>query len=112
MTLIGWLMVLAIVGFVTLIALRLLPGYMEYLTVRQVVEQVYNQATPESTPATIRGDIQRRFTVNDVKSVSARDIEVTRQENRITIRLAYEYRTPVVGNVDAVLVFDRTYGPN
>lgn len=110
MTLIGWLMLLAILGFATLIALRLAPGYMEYLTVKQVVEQVYNQATPESTPAQIRADIQRRFTVNDVKAVHSRDIEVRRQDGQLSIHLAYEFRTHVMGNVDAVLVFDRMYG--
>lgn len=110
MTFLGWLILLGFLGMVTLIALRLTPGYMEYLTIRSVVQSVYDKSTPESTPMQIREDIQRRFTVNDVSIISARDIAVTRQDGVLSIHLAYEYRTPVLGNVDAVLVFDRVYG--
>lgn len=110
MTFLGWLILLGFLAFLTLIALRLMPGYMEYLTIRSVVQSVYDQSTPESTPAQIRTDIQRRFTVNDVSIINSRDIGVSKTDGVLTIHLAYEYRTPVLGNVDAVLVFDRVFG--
>lgn len=110
MTFIGWLVLLALLGFLTLIALRLTPAYMEYYKVLSSVESVYDQSTPESTPGQLRADIGRRFIINNITSVNQRDIGVSRDQGELSLHVFYEYRTPMMGNVDAVVVFDKTFG--
>ncbi len=110
MTMIGWLVLLVLIGFLTLIALRLIPGYMEFYTILQSVESVHGQATPETTAAQIRSDLSKRFNVNDVESVSPRDLIIKRQDGVLTIHVMYEFRVSMMGNVDAVIVFDRMVG--
>lgn len=110
MTMIGWLVMLVLIGFLTLIALRLIPGYMEFYTILQSVESVHGQATPETTFAEIRSSISKRFNVNDIESLSPRDLIIKRQDGVLSIHVLYEYRTPMMGNVDAVIVFDRMVG--
>ncbi len=112
MTMIGWLVVLALIGFIALIVLRLAPAYMEYYSVVQAMEQAHSQATPESTPAAIRQGIGRRFTINNITSVKPTDIKVTRVDGKFKLDLYYEYRTPMMGNVDAVVVFQKVVGEN
>ncbi len=110
MTMIGWLVLLALIGFLTLIALRLIPGYMEFYTILSSVESVHSQATPETTAAGIRSDLSKRFAVNDIESIKPSDLIVKRQDGVLTIHILYEFRTPMMGNVDAVIVFDRMVG--
>lgn len=110
MTMIGWLVMMVLIGFLTLIALRLIPGYMEFYTILQSVESVHGQATPETTPAQIRGNLSKRFVVNDIESLKPSELIIKRQDGVLTIHVLYEYRTPMMGNVDAVIVFDRMVG--
>lgn len=110
MTMIGWLVMMVLIGFLTLITLRLIPGYMEFYTIIQSVESVHGQATPETTPAQIRGNLSKRFVVNDIESLKPSELIIKRQDGVLTIHVLYEYRTPMMGNVEAVIVFDRMVG--
>lgn len=110
MTLIGWLFLLAVIGFLAIIALRLTPGYMEYFTIAQAMEQAHTQSSPESTIAQVREALLKRFVINNVKTIRAHDIKITRVDGEFTLSVAYEYRTPIVGNVDAILVFEKVVG--
>lgn len=110
MTMIGWLVLLALIGFLTLIGLRLIPGYIEFYTIINSVESVHDEATPETTPAQIRSSLQKRFQVNDVETLDVRDLTIRREDGELTIHVQYEFRTPMMGNVEAVIVFDRIVG--
>lgn len=112
MTLIGWLVMLALIGFLALIAIRLVPAYIEYNTIVQSMMQAHSQATPETPINEVRNSIGRRFMINDVKSVHVRDIKITRKDGNLVMELAYEYRTPMMSNVDAVVVFEKVVGDN
>ena len=110
MTMIGWLVLLALIGFLTLIGLRLIPGYMEFFTIVKSVESVHAEATAETTPAQIRESLRKRFQVNDVESLDPRDLVIRREDGEFTIHIQYEFRTKMMGNVEAVIVFDRLVG--
>lgn len=110
MTLIGWLVLLGMLGFLTLIVLRLAPAYMEYSKVVTSVDSVYQQLTPESTPAQVRADITRRFNVNDVRTILGSDVALTRVDGNWTFHVQYEVRREMMGNVDVVVMFERVWG--
>lgn len=112
MTLIGWLVVLAMIGFFALIAIRLVPAYIEYHTIVQAMLQAHNQATPETPISEIRNSIGRRFMINNVTSVQVKEIKITRTDGNLKMELNYEYRTPMMSNVEAVVVFGKVVGEN
>ncbi len=109
MTFIGWLIVLGLIAFFAILVLRLVPSYLEYFKVESTLESLKNE--PDITgkaPAEIRSLISRRFSVNDVEHVTARDVKVTRDGGRTIISIKYEVRVPIMGNVDAVTKFDKS----
>ena len=63
MTAIGWLIVLALIGFFVLLTLRMLPSYLEYYKVVSTLDSLKKEGTM-SSPAEIRRLIDRRFNIS------------------------------------------------
>lgn len=109
MTLFGWIVVLGLIAFFVLLTLRLMPNYLENFKVAETLQSLRNE--PEITRKStveIRKLIDRRFMINDVTSIAAKDVQITNEKGRMTVRAQYEIRVPVLGNVDAVTKFDES----
>lgn len=108
LTLLGFIMVAAIVVAVAIIALKLFPVYQEYYAVTQAMSAVANEPNVTAkTPAEIREMLFNRFYISYVESVKKTDVKFSRR-NGYRMNVAYEVRKPMVGNVDVVAVFDKT----
>lgn len=107
MTFIGWLILFGLLGLVVMVGLRLLPAYLEYFKVSSAVESVAEESTTETSNGEIRRAIAARFQVDGVRTIAARDVAVSRNNGVLTLTAAYEYRTPVLANIEAVVVFEK-----
>jgi hypothetical protein len=106
MTAIGWLIVLGLIGFFVLLALRMIPSYLEYATVSAALESLQNEpGMANKTPQDIRILLSKRFDINDVKTIKAKDVDIVNQGNAYLVGVDYEVRMPVIGNVDVVMSF-------
>jgi hypothetical protein len=109
MTAIGWIIVLGLIAFFTLIALRLVPLYLEYGKVSSVLESLENEPGVTRKPKVeIQRLIGRRFDINDVRNLDPKIAEVESRGGRLTVTMAYERRTNMVGNVDLVVKFNKS----
>lgn len=107
MTALGWIVVLGLIAFFALLTLRLLPNYLENFKVAETLESLKQEPDiTQASAAEIRKLIGRRFIINDVKSISAKDVQIERDKGVTRITAKYEIRVPVMGNVDAVTKFD------
>jgi len=108
MTAIGWLLVLALIAFFTLIILRLVPLYLEFGKVASVIESLKNEPGLTNMSRTeIVTLVTRRFDVNDVRSVDPKIIKITKDKGILTVSIDYERREHLVANVDVVTTFDK-----
>lgn len=106
MTAIGWLIVLGLIGFFVLLALRMTPAYLEFMTVKSSLESLKNEpGVTEKAPPEIRSMLSKRFDVNDVKNVTGKQVKIENQGGRLNVAVDYEVRVGVLGNVDAVMKF-------
>ncbi|HEY5656034.1 MAG TPA: DUF4845 domain-containing protein, partial [Woeseiaceae bacterium] len=55
----------------------------------------------------IRSSISRRFDVESVSEISARDVKVTVQEGLYTVQATYQHTTPFIANVSFTVSFDK-----
>lgn len=107
-TLIGFLIVLAIVGFFAYIAMKLVPIYNEYFSIVSAMKAVQSEpGIANKTPTEIRGMLSRRFDIGYVKSVEPQDAKITRADGYI-LQIKYEVREPFVYNIDLVVSFDKS----
>ncbi|MFA7387550.1 MAG: DUF4845 domain-containing protein [Thiohalobacteraceae bacterium] len=108
MTAIGWIIVLGLIAFFVLLALRLTPGYLEFATVAASLESLEKEpGITEKTAPEIRSMLGKRFDVNDVKTVDSRDVKIENKGGRLRVWVDYEVRVPVLGNIDAVSKFNK-----
>lgn len=108
MTAIGWMIVLGLIAFFVLLALRLVPGYLEFSTISTSLESLKNEpGITNKTPPEIRSMVSKRFDINDVKSISGKDVKIENRGGRLRVWVEYEVRVHVAGNVDAVSKFNK-----
>lgn len=107
-TLIGFLIVLVVLGFFALVAMRLFPVYSEWYSVVSAMKGLANEPGIGSMSANqIRSRFDRRLYTSYVESVKANNVRITTQGGP-QIRVRYEVRRPMFGNLDFVATFDRT----
>ena len=108
MTAIGWMLVLGIIAFFTLITLRMLPLYLEFSKVAATLESLKEQPNiGQQTKSEIIKIVRKRFDVNDVRNVDPKLIKVSKDRGVMKVGIHYERREHLVGNVDIVTTFDK-----
>ena len=108
-TFIGIVTIIAILGFALYAGIRLAPLYFEYMAVVRALEQSAKETSDGATPQLLRAALARRWTVEDIHSVSPNDIEIKKgTKGFYTMRAWYRAETPFVGNVSLVADFDKT----
>jgi hypothetical protein len=108
-TTLGFIILATFLGLFAFAAIRLTPVYLNYMKVVGVVDGVYNEFDGQrATRGAIRGSISRRFDVESVGQITARDVTVTDVEGGIEVRAAYEHSTPFISNVSFTVHFDKS----
>ena len=107
----GVIIGLAVVGFVGVSAAKLLPAYMEYLSVKKIFNQMESTGSLSAMSVRdIRFDYEKRNAIEDVKNVRADDIEITKAGGETVMSAAWSVKVPMVGNASACLDFYVTTG--
>jgi hypothetical protein len=108
MTAIGWLLVLGLIAFFTLVTLRLVPMYLEYAKVASTLESLPNEPGISSlSKPEIVSLIAKRFDVNDVRNVDPRKVLISKERGVVKIGFSYERREHLISNIDVVGKFDK-----
>ena len=109
LTLIGFIFVLSFVIFISFIGMKIGPIYMEYYSVVSAMNGVASErGSANLSPYDIRVKVLNRLYVSySADNVKEKHIKITRS-NGVHLRVAYEVRKPVIGNLDVVAKFDRS----
>jgi len=101
---------LVLLAFFVLIAVTLWPVYMENFSVNSHLKRLADDSQAKSmTKEEIYKTLEKRFGIDDVKSVTRQDITVTGQPGEgYEVSVEYEVRKEFMGNVDLVLYFEKT----
>ncbi|MBT8103109.1 MAG: DUF4845 domain-containing protein [Gammaproteobacteria bacterium] len=108
MTTLGVAILVAFVGLFAFAALRLTPVYLNYMKVASVVSGVYEEfdgAGPSR--AAIRSSISRRFDIESVAEINAKDVAVTAVDGGFEVAAAYSHKADFIANVSFVVDFDK-----
>lgn len=104
MTLIGWVIVLAIIAFFATLAMRLVPMYQEYYGVLQIMNDMKVELqNNEMTKQQVESMLSRRFDIGYIHSVKSDNIEISRGKNTASITkiaIDYEVRKPFFAQID------------
>ncbi|MCH8550486.1 MAG: DUF4845 domain-containing protein [Natronospirillum sp.] len=101
------LLILVVVLFFVMLAVRLVPVYVEFMYARSIVENTLEGTSGEFDRREFLDSFQRRARVNQVNLDNS--VFTFSGRNPVTITLEYERRVPVMFNVDAVASFNEQY---
>ena len=104
------LVLLFLGGVVFSVGMKLFSPYTTRETVKSVVQSVSEDPTElAKSNAEIRRDIERRFTINQVKLPDRESLQIIQNESELTFLLDYEVRVPMFFNIDAVVMFKEEF---
>ena len=96
-----------LLGGLLLMALRIVPIFAEYLTVRDVIVRAAAQHDSETQPlADLSVPIAKLLKANQVDDTSIDEIEIYRDRGFIVVDANYEKRFPLFWILDGVMKFD------
>lgn len=98
---------LLLLGALLVMALRIVPTYMEYLTVRDLITRAAQEYDPRNETVTdLKVRLAKLLNTNQVYDTSIDDIEVYRERGVVVIDANYEKRFPLFWILDGVMKFD------
>ena len=108
MTAVGLLLLAIFVGLFAFAAMRLTPVYLNYMKVAGVLDGVYKEFDSQApSRASISKSVRRRFDVESVSVITARDIRIINEGGGFKIEAVYDHTTPFIGNVSFTVHFDK-----
>lgn len=110
-TLIGFLIIMAIVGFLAYMAMKLVPSYSEYMGVVKAMNQVATEGTNGKSLDEIRRGLMFKmgFQYVDDATLSPSDITIKREAGGAShLQVAYDKQIPFMYNIDFLLHFEKS----
>lgn len=103
----GWMGMIVLFGFLALVGMKLVPVYIQSMTVAKVLEQVgEDREFAGASAGVIREAIMKRLSINDVDQVKREHIKIEAVRGGSQITLNYEVRVPLFYNLSAVATFE------
>ncbi|MCE2908973.1 MAG: DUF4845 domain-containing protein [Betaproteobacteria bacterium] len=105
LTLFGLLFWALIIGFAGYMVVRVLPTVTEYLTIQRAVDKI--AAEQPATVAEVRAAFDRQKEVEySINAISGKDLQVTKENDRVVLAFAYDKEIPVMGPVYILIKYE------
>lgn len=109
LTAISWVIIIALVAIQGIMALRIIPVYLDYGTVKSIMnELVVEPEINGKTPGYIRSILEKRLQLNSlydlVKTPEA--FQFQQLTDGTLISVYYESRGPIYGNLEFIATFE------
>lgn len=106
-TLIGFLVVLAVAGFFAYVGMKLFPMYQEFYSVKSALRGLANEpGIATQDPAKIQDLFFRRLYINYSDNVKPENVKLSRGDRGWKMEVNYEVRKPMIYNIDVVGKFN------
>jgi len=93
LTFFGLLLIGGLLAVTGVITAQVVPTAIEY----QAIIKAANKASEGNTVAEVRSTFDKAAAIDDIKSVSGKDIDVTKEGDKIVVSFAYQREIHLVG---------------
>jgi Domain of unknown function (DUF4845) len=90
---IGVLFVVGVLAFAGVIAAQVLPTLIEF----QAITKAASKAKAGNSVAEVRAIFERASAIDDIKSISGKDLEVTKEGDKTVVAFAYDKEIHIAG---------------
>lgn len=104
LTLGGLIVVLFVLIMLALLAMKLIPAYMEYGTAKNAIQAIARERANASPPE-IRRAFESRAAIDDITAVKPADLDITKEGGEVVIAFAYRKEVPLFANLGVYIDF-------
>ncbi len=101
LSLIGMLLVSAVVIGVAVIGMKVVPTVIEYYTIVKNIKAIAGGGA--STVTEVRTAYDRFAAVDETPTISGADLDITKEGNQLVIYFEYAKKIPIAGNVSLLI---------
>lgn len=111
MSVLGWMMTLALVAFLASAVFKMFPHYMDYMSLEEIITSVETDANQDiNSVNSFYGHVARGLEVNGIRDFDLKDsLKVKIENNEFYVHLSYERREPLIQNLSLVATFDKEF---
>ena len=103
MTLIGFILILGMVGVFIYMGMKLIPMYSEYYAVKQALKEISQESDiSQQDPSAIKDKFFKRLYISYAENVKPENVKIVRKDAGYTMTVDYEVRRPLIANIDVV----------
>ncbi len=108
MTALGVMILVSFISIFAFAGLRLTPIYLNYMKIAGVVSGVHKEYDGlNATRAEISRSVSRRFDIESVGVIIAKDVKVTKVDGGHEVAATYSHKAPFIANISFVVDFDK-----
>jgi hypothetical protein len=97
----------AVLALLSLLAMKSLPPWIEYGNLMKAVKGTATDGSlKDASVAKVREAFTRRADMDDVKSITAQDLDITKEGGELVITFKYEKKVPLFSNVSLLFDFE------
>ena len=104
-TLFGLMFWALLIGFTGYLLVRILPTLNEYFTIQRAVERVAASG-PATVPEARKAFDKQREIEYSIESIAGKDLEITKENDKVVIRFAYNKEIPIYGPVYVLMKYE------
>ncbi len=107
----SWVVLLAVVAFVASAAFKMVPHYLDYMSLEKIINSVEtDKAAQVRSVSDFYAHLSRGMQVNGIRDLNPQDIiKVEVVNNEFKAHLEYEKREPLIRNLDLVARFNKDF---
>lgn len=103
LTFFGLLFVGILLAFAGVTLARVVPTYIEYMSIQKAVQKASEGA---STVADVRNTFNKSAQIDDITSITGKDLEVGKQGDKVVVSFAYSREIHLMGPAYLVMKYE------
>lgn len=108
-TMIGWIVILAILGVFVLAAMRLVPIYAQKLEVHSMLDALQQDFDGENASAQkLRRALIDKYRAKDITAIKVDEFEILPVKGGHEVRAVYEHKTPFFADIGLYVTVNKT----
>lgn len=105
MSMIAMILVAALLGMAFIVALKLLPVYSEYFSIKSTLKQLASEQAG-APPSAIGEAFIKHATIENINSVKPENLDISEEGGTTTIAVKYAAEVPLIANISLKVNFE------
>jgi len=102
----GLMVVGALLAVVVMLGTKMAPDYIEYFSLlKNIKAAAQDPSLRGASVPEIRTAVYKRISLEGVKSITAQDIDISKEGNEIVLSFAYPKKVPLFANISLLIDF-------